>query len=54
MRLYRLHRIRVDVIWKLVSRLNASHHEDAEDYQQSDNRLGNDVQIAQHQNQHHH
>ena len=43
MRLYREHRIRVDVIWKLVSRLNASHHEDAEDYHQSDNRLGHDV-----------
>ena len=43
MRLYREHRIRVDVIRKLVSRLNASHHEDAEDYHQSDNRLAHDV-----------
>ena len=43
MRLYREHRIRVDVIWKLVSRLYASHYEDAEDYHQSDNRLGHDV-----------
>lgn len=50
---YREHRIRVDVIWQLVSRLNALHYEDAEDYHQSNYRLGHDVQIAQHQNQHH-
>ena len=54
MSLYRQHRIRVDVIRKLVSRLNASYHEDAEDYHQSDNRLGHDVQIKQHQHQYHH
>ena len=54
MRLYRLHRIRVDVIRELIGRLNASHHEDTEDYHQSNNRLGHDIQIAQHQHQNHH